>query len=273
VEQPDDGRPPRRLDAHGCGHVPAAAEVRVGDEKAVQLRLVGEAAPCRGDVVEAGDGEDVVAQLLHDAARIVDPLPRRRLRPRRRRGRAATGGDERDDDQWRGSQEHRATIILQMRRLATIGIYDATLERFLDALHEANVGLVVDVRQRRGVRGREYAWANAQRLQAALLHDGIAYSHHKELAPTTELRRLQYAEDAKRGVGKRSRRVLAPEFAERYTREILDRADLRPLIDQMPRDTATALLCVERDPEACHRSLAAAALARELNADVQHLYL
>jgi hypothetical protein len=66
--------------------------------------------------------------------------------------------------------------------------------------------------------------------------------------------------------------VLAPEYAERYVREILDRADLGPLIEELPPDAVTALLCVERDPEACHRSLAAAALARELNADVQHLY-
>jgi len=164
------------------------------------------------------------------------------------------------------------TIILQIRGLATIGIYEASVERFLDALQNANVELVVDVRQRRAVRGRRYAWANAQRLQAALVEVGIGYSHHKELAPTTELRRLQYAEDAKQGVGKRSRRVLSPEYAERYTREILERADLRPLIEEMPPDAVTALLCVERDPEACHRSLAAAAIAKALDTDVQHIY-
>jgi uncharacterized protein (DUF488 family) len=159
-----------------------------------------------------------------------------------------------------------------MSRLATVGIYEATLERFLEALHTANVGLVVDVRQRRAVRGHEYAWANARRLEAALLAEGIAYSHHKELAPTTELRRVQYAEDARQGVGKRSRRVLAPEYAERYSREILGRADLSPLIEELPPDAVTALLCVERDPEACHRSLAVAALARAVGAQVQHLY-
>ena len=38
--------------------------------------------------------------------------------------------------------------------------------------------------------------------------------------PTTELRRLQYAEDDRRGVGKRSRRELAAEYARRYTTEI-----------------------------------------------------
>ncbi len=106
--------------------------------------------------------------------------------------------------------------------VTTIGVYGWTLEAFLDALHRANVGLLLDVRQRRGVRGSEYAWANAARLQAAVAAAGIEYRHHKELAPTTELRHVQYREDARRGVGKRSRVELAPEYRERYTGEILD---------------------------------------------------
>src|SRR4051812_42809532 len=64
--------------------------------------------------------------------------------------------------------------------VATIGVYGWTLERFLDALRDADVGLLADVRQRRGVRGREYSWANAQRLQRALDDAGIRYLHHKE---------------------------------------------------------------------------------------------
>jgi uncharacterized protein (DUF488 family) len=117
------------------------------------------------------------------------------------------------------------------------------------------------VRQRRGVRGREYAWANAQRLQAALRQTGIAYDHRRELAPTTELRHLQYAEDERQGLGKRSRRVLAPAYVECYAREILAQADLGAIAASLPEERTTALLCVERDPEACHRSLAAAAIA------------
>ena len=159
-----------------------------------------------------------------------------------------------------------------MRKLATVGVYEASLESFLRALHEADVRLVIDVRQRRGVRGREYAWANAQRLQAALLRERIGYSHHKELAPTTELRQLQYAEDDRLGVGKRSRTTLAPAYVEGYTRGILDRADLRAVVDELPEDGTSALLCVERDPEACHRSLVAAELAREFGLPVTHLY-
>jgi uncharacterized protein (DUF488 family) len=159
-----------------------------------------------------------------------------------------------------------------VRKLATVGVYGASLDSFLRALHEGDVKLVIDVRQRRGVRGREYAWANAQRLQAALLRERIAYSHRKELAPTTELRRLQYAEDDRFGVGKRSRTMLAPAYAEGYAREILDRADLRAVVDEMPENATSALLCVERDPEACHRSLVAVEIARTFGLPVTHLY-
>jgi uncharacterized protein (DUF488 family) len=158
-----------------------------------------------------------------------------------------------------------------MPTIATVGVYGATLETFLRALREANVGQVIDVRQRRGVRGSEYAWANAQRLQGALAEAGVDYRHHKELAPTTELRELQYREDDRSGAGKRSRAELAPEYVERYTREILGRADLAPIVAGLPGDAIGALFCVERDPEACHRSLVAERLAGEYGFAVAHL--
>ena len=158
-----------------------------------------------------------------------------------------------------------------MPSVATIGVYGFTLAVFIDSLHSAHVRLLIDVRQRRGVRGSEYAWANSKRLQAALAEAGIAYRHHPELAPTTELRQLQYADDARRGVGKRSRAELAPEYVARYTREILDHADLDTLVSALPRDGVSALLCVERDPEACHRSLVAKRLAAEHAVSVSHL--
>ncbi len=157
------------------------------------------------------------------------------------------------------------------RDVATIGIYGFDLDSFLATLTGAGVVSVFDVRQRRGVRGPKYAWANSLRLQAALAGAGFAYQHHPELAPTTELRHLQYAEDARQGVGKRSRVTLAPEYATRYVHEILDHVDLAPVVAAMPPTGATALLCVEADPEACHRSLVAARLADRYGARVQHL--
>ncbi len=158
-----------------------------------------------------------------------------------------------------------------MPAIATIGVYGFTAPTFLHALETADARLVVDVRQRRGVRGSEYAWANSARLQAALAEAGVGYRHEKQLAPTTELRRLQYREDAKQGVGKRSRAELAPEYRDRYVAEILDRVDLGPLVADLPDEGDSALLCVERDPEACHRSLIAERLASEYDLPVVHL--
>ncbi|MGQ0575195.1 MAG: DUF488 family protein, N3 subclade [Pseudonocardia sp.] len=150
-----------------------------------------------------------------------------------------------------------------MRRIVTIGVYDFTVATFLDELAGAGVGLLLDLRQRRGVRGPDYSWANSARLQRALAAADVGYRHVPELAPTTELRRLQYREDDRRGVGKRSRAALAPEYAARYTREILDPFDLGALVAGLPDGSATALLCVERDPQACHRSLVAERLRAE----------
>jgi uncharacterized protein (DUF488 family) len=147
--------------------------------------------------------------------------------------------------------------------IATVGVYRATLERFLQALADADVTMVLDVRQRRGVRGPEYSWANSQRLQRALAEAGLGYRHLRALAPTTELRHLQYAIDDAAGVGTRSRTQLAPEYVERYRRGILDQADLSELLDSLPDAGIGALMCVERDPEACHRSLIAGRLASE----------
>jgi uncharacterized protein (DUF488 family) len=158
-----------------------------------------------------------------------------------------------------------------MASIATIGVYGFDRDSFLEALTNAKIDLVLDVRQRRGVRGSEYAWANARRLQTALEEADIRYTHIKELAPTTELRQLQYEEDARLGEGKRSRTTLAPEYVRRYTEEILDRADLAPVVKWIG-GSSTALLCVERDPEACHRSLIAARLERDWDFSVEHLH-
>lgn len=157
-----------------------------------------------------------------------------------------------------------------MPTLQTIGVYGFDRDSFLAALSGAGVDLLLDVRQRRGVRGSEYAWANAQRLQAALAEAGIGYSHLKELAPTTEMRELQYREDERRGEGKRSRSVLAPAYVERYTEEVLDSVDLEPIVRWIG-SSRPALLCVERDPEACHRSLIAARLRQEHGLEIEHL--
>ena len=157
-----------------------------------------------------------------------------------------------------------------MRRIATIGVYGFTAGAFVEKLTGAGAGLLLDLRQRRGVRGPDHCWANSARLQRALAAGAVGYRHVQGLAPTTELRRLQYREDDRRGVGKRNRIALAPEYTERYTREILAPFDLGSLVAELPH-AVTALFCVERDPEACHRSLVAARAHAEHGAPVTDL--
>ena len=117
-----------------------------------------------------------------------------------------------------------------MHQLRTIGVYGFDASSFLESLNKGGVSMLLDVRQRRGVRGTQYAWANSQRLQASLAAAGIGYRHHRDLAPTTE-----------------------------------------PIVSALPTVGEAALFCVERDPEACHRSLIAQRLAEQHGVTVGHL--
>jgi uncharacterized protein (DUF488 family) len=158
-----------------------------------------------------------------------------------------------------------------VRRIATVGVYGFDAGSFIRKLDEAGVTKLMDIRQRRGVRGAQYAWANARRLQALLSDARIAYEYHPELAPDTELRHLQYRDDDRQGVGKRSRVLLAPDYVRQYTEEILDLVPLDPLVRQLPVHGIGAIMCVEATAQACHRSLVAGRLAERYGFEVVHL--
>lgn len=158
-----------------------------------------------------------------------------------------------------------------MPKIATIGVYEFDAASFIRTLDRAGVTQIIDIRQRRGVRGPEYAWANSQRLQALLADAHIGYEYHPELAPDTEMRQLQYRDDDRQGVGKRSRVRLSPEYMHAYTTEILDLAPLEPLVKQLPVHGIGALMCVEATAQACHRSLVAQRLAERFGFELVHL--
>ncbi len=158
-----------------------------------------------------------------------------------------------------------------MPTIATIGVYEFDGPSFVRALDDAGVTQLIDIRQRRGVRGSQYAWANANRLQERLARARIGYEYHPELAPDTEMRQLQYRADATQGVGKRSRERLSEEYVRVYTEEILDLVPLEPLIARLPVHGTAALLCVEATAEACHRSLVAQRLSERFGFEVVNL--
>lgn len=144
-----------------------------------------------------------------------------------------------------------------IERVYTIGVYGFTAQTFADRLRAADVDLLCDIRARRGVRGASYSFANARRLEQAMEQLGVAYVHEPDLAPTSELRAEQKAVDANTRTPKRERAFLASSFVDGYSK-LLSTPEAH---DALARIAASArrpaLLCVEREPRACHRSLAA----------------
>jgi uncharacterized protein (DUF488 family) len=157
-----------------------------------------------------------------------------------------------------------------LHRVITIGVYGFTSDAFFSALVTADVDLFCDLRARRGLRGRDYAFANSQRLQARLRDLGIRYLHFPELAPTTEIRSLQHGADSEVGVAKRERVQLGDSFMTAYLALLTGSPALAALDRIASIASVPALFCVERMPSACHRSLVAECLARD-SIPIEHL--
>lgn len=157
-------------------------------------------------------------------------------------------------------------------QLKTIGVYGLTEEAFFQALKTAEVDTFVDIRQRRGVRGAKYAFANSQRIQARLAELDIRYLHFKALAPTPAVRQIQNDADKTSKISKRKRAALGEVFVEAYQSNILEPFDPRTLTAELPPQAKTiALFCVEREPAACHRSLVAEKLHQTFGWPIEHL--
>ncbi|WP_081996071.1 DUF488 family protein [Croceibacterium mercuriale] len=155
----------------------------------------------------------------------------------------------------------------------TIGGYGFTDSSFLSALTKNEVDTLVDVRQRRGLRGSKYAFLNSTRLQALVASANIRYVHALGLAPTTAIRSTQKQEDQANAIRKRDRQLLSAEFIDKYSTCILDQFDDAAFLRSLESASALALFCVETEPSACHRSLAATRLAELFNLDqpIRHL--
>ena len=87
------------------------------------------------------------------------------------------------------------------------------------------------------------------------------------------MRDAQKEDDRASGTAKRDRTQLSPAFVQKYRSEILGRFDPDRLRLALNGATAVALFCVEGQPSACHRSLAAEHLVRAFGIDepVEHL--
>lgn len=157
-------------------------------------------------------------------------------------------------------------------KIITIGVYGFDESSFFEALRKAEVDTFCDIRSRRGVRGATYAFANSMRLQARLAELGIRYIHRKDLGPTKTVREKQAAADKATKIAKRKRTALGEAFIEAYHTECLAAFEPQNLLDELASDArVVALFCVEKVPEACHRSLVADKLAKTLNLEVEDI--
>jgi uncharacterized protein (DUF488 family) len=142
--------------------------------------------------------------------------------------------------------------------LATIGYQAATVRSFLDALREAGVEVLVDVRAVASSRRPGFA---KSRLAANLAEAGIGYVHLRGLGTPADGRAAaragQYAE---------LRRIFREHLATPGARTELDE-----LADLVRSGRRVCLLCFEADPAQCHRSMVADALGALMPVEVIHL--
>jgi len=158
-------------------------------------------------------------------------------------------------------------------KIYTIGVYGSTEQDFFNKLIENRIDTFCDIRQRRGVRGSEYAFVNSNRLQSRLADLDIKYGHVLDLAPTTEIREMQQEDDLKHGEKKRDRNKLGNVFSLAYKNKIMQKFDFDNFVEKLDEIGANriVLFCVETKPEACHRSIVANELSRRYNFEIIHL--
>ncbi len=134
------------------------------------------------------------------------------------------------------------------------GVYGNSENEFFQKLLDEQITLFVDVRQRRGMRGNQYSFANSTYLQNKLQELGIKYVHIKELAPTTFIRNEQKRQDVFSNTTKSKRDCLSDKFIELYKKDVLDIFDFQWFIDKYDAEKVV-FFCVEKECKACHRSL------------------
>lgn len=145
-----------------------------------------------------------------------------------------------------------------MINIYTIGVYGFSENDFFAALQKAQIDIFVDIRRRRGVRGSQYKFANSNYLQNKLNILNITYIHYLDLAPTVETRKKQKEIDQLTHTQKRKRLKLSQDFIDSYRKINLKSFDFDKFISSFGKDVKNIVLfCVERYPEACHRSIVA----------------
>jgi uncharacterized protein (DUF488 family) len=146
-------------------------------------------------------------------------------------------------------------MTVQMR-IFTIGYEGTTVAEFLAALQKAGVERVIDVRALPLSRRPGFS---KTALRGALEEAGIEYVHLKALGTPAEGRTA-----ARAGRHSDMARIYAGQLE--LPEAMMQSAQMLELVREKP----SALLCMEREPAHCHRTLLLNAVAGD--AEVVHLY-
>lgn len=141
-------------------------------------------------------------------------------------------------------------------RIFTIGYEGATVPEFVSALEAAGVERVIDVRALPLSRRPGFSKSP---LRAALEQAGIEYVHLKALGTPPDGRAA-----ARAGRHAELERIYAGQLE--LPEAIVQSAQMLELARERP----AALLCMEREPAHCHRTLLLNSVAPD--AEVVHLY-
>ena len=141
-------------------------------------------------------------------------------------------------------------------RIFTIGYEGATTSEFVEALSRAGVQRVIDVRALPLSRRPGFSKTP---LRTALAEAGIDYVHLKALGTPSEGRTA-----ARAGRHADMARVYAGQL------ELPEAMVQAAQMIELAADKPSALLCMEREPAHCHRTLLLNAVAPD--AEVVHLY-
>jgi uncharacterized protein (DUF488 family) len=141
-------------------------------------------------------------------------------------------------------------------RIFTIGYEATTMAEFIAALQQAGVERVIDVRALPLSRRPGFSKSP---LRAALAEAGIDYVHLKALGTPADGRQA-----ARAGQQANLEHIYADQLE--LPEAIVAAEQMRELATEKP----SALLCYEREPTQCHRSLLLAATASD--AEVVHLF-
>lgn len=142
-----------------------------------------------------------------------------------------------------------------MKGLFTIGYEGRTLADFIATLQEARVTLLLDVREFPLSRKKGFSKrALSQSMQVA----GIGYRHERDLGSPKMLRQ-QLRSDGD-----------YTQFFSSFSKYLKLQA---PLLTQLAEDLdgRVALMCYERDPATCHRSIVAKQLESLASLKARHL--